>query len=64
MAICKKLSLNGYKWVNVEKFNSDLIKNYDVNSDNGYLLVEYPKELDSAHRDLPFLCEKRSKLHN
>ena len=65
-AMCKKLSLNGYKWANVEKSNSDFIKNYDVNSDKGYLLevdVEYPKELHSAHRDLPFLCEKRSKLH-
>ena len=53
--MCKKLSLNGYKWANVEKFNSDFIKNYDVNSDKGYLLevdVEYPKELHSTHRVL------------
>ena len=65
-AMCKKLSLNGYKWANVEEFDSDFIKNYDDNSDKGYLLevdVEYPKELHSAHRDLPFLSEKRSKLH-
>ena len=51
--MCKKLSLNGYKWANVEKSNSDFIKNYDVNSDKGYLLeadVEYPKELHSTHR--------------
>ena len=62
----KKLPLNGYKWTNVEEFDSDFIKNYDDNSDKGYLLevdVEYPKELYSSHRDLPFLCEKRSKLH-
>ena len=53
--MCKKLSLNRYKWVNVEKFNSDFIKNYDVNSDKGYLFevdVEYPKELHSTHRVL------------
>ena len=65
-AMCKKLPLNGYKWANVEEFDSDFIKNYDDNSDKGYLLevdVEYPKELYSSHRDLPFLCEKRSKLH-
>ena len=65
-AMCKKLPLNSYKWANVEEFDSDFIKNYDDNSDKGYLLevdVEYPKELHSAHRDLPFLCEKRSKLH-
>ena len=65
-AMCKNLPLNGYKWANVEEFDSDFIKNYDDNSDKGYLLevdVEYPKELYSSHRDLPFLCEKRSKLH-
>ena len=58
--------LNGYKWTNVEEFDSDFIKNYDVNSDKGYLLevdVEYPKELYSSHRAFPFLAEKRSKLH-
>ena len=63
--MCKKLLLNGYKWTNVEEFDSDFIKNYDDNSDKGYLVevdVEYPKELCSSHRDLPFLFEKRSKL--
>ena len=47
-AMCKKLPLNGYKWDNVEEFDGDFIKNYDVNSNKGYLLevdVEYPKEL-------------------
>ena len=47
-AMCKKLPLNGYKWGNVEEFDGDFIKNYDVNSNKGYLLeldVEYPKEL-------------------
>ena len=60
--MCKKLPLNGYKWANVEKFDSDFIKNYDVNSDKGYLLevdVEYPKELDSSHRHLPFFARER-----
>ena len=64
--MCKKLPLIGYKWTNVEEFDSDFIKNYDDNSDKGYLVeldVEYPKELCSSHRDLPFLCEKRRKLH-
>ena len=65
-AMCKKWPLSAYKRANVEDFDSDLIKNYDDNSDKGYLLevdVEYPKELHSAHRDLPFLPEKRHKLH-
>ena len=64
--MCKKLLLNSYKWANVEEFDSDFIKNYDVNSDKGYSLevdVEYPKELYSSHRDLPFLSERKSKLH-
>ena len=61
-AMCKKLLLNSYKWANVEEFDSDFIKNYDVNSDKGYSLevdVEYPKELYSSH----FLSERKSKLH-
>ena len=65
-AMCKKLPLNGYKWANVEELDSDFIKNYDDNSGKGYLLevdVECPKELYSSHRDLPFLWEKRSKVH-
>ena len=64
--MCKKLPLNGCKLANVKDFDSDFIKNYDDNSDKGYLLevyVEYPKELHSTHRDLPFLPEKRHKLH-
>ena len=43
----------------------EFIKNYDEGSDTGYLLevnVEYPKELASEHRDLPFLPESRYKL--
>ena len=65
-AVCKKLSLNGYKWANVGKFDIDFIKNYNDNCNKGYLLevhVEYPKELYSSQSDLPFSCEKRSKLH-
>ena len=64
--MCKKLPLNGCKWANVKDFDSDFIKNYDDNSDKGYLLevdVEYPKELHSTHRDFTFLPEKRHKLH-
>ena len=36
-------------------------KNYDENSDKGYILevnVEYPKNLHDLHSDLPFLPEK------
>ena len=56
--------LNGKKCIS--KFNEDLIKNYDEESDEGYILdvdVEYPKNLQDLHSDLPFL-PKRMKLIN
>ena len=38
------------------------IKNYSKNSDQGYFLkvdIEYPKQLWSSHKDLPFLPERK-----
>ena len=61
----RKLPLNGYKWTDKSIFTDDFIKNYDDEGDKGCLLeldVEDPKELHSAHEDLPFLPEKRIKL--
>ena len=43
------------------KFNEEFIKNYDEDSDKRYILevyVEYPKNLNYLHRDLPFLSER------
>ena len=40
---------------------SKFIKDYDKNSDKGYILevdVEYPKNLHKLHSDLPFLPER------
>ena len=65
-AMNKTLPLNDYKLANVSIFTDDFIKDYDDKGDKGYLLeadVEYPKELLSAHKDLPFLPERRFKLH-
>ena len=65
-AMNRTLPLNGYKWADVSIFTDDFIKNYDDKGDKGYLLevdVEHPKELLSAHKDLPFLPERRFKLH-
>ena len=42
-------------------FTEDYIKNYDENSDTGYLLVvdvTYPKDLHENHKYLPFLPDK------
>ena len=47
---------------NVYKFDEDFIKNYDEDSNKGYLLevgVEYPKDLHNLHSDLPFLSERK-----
>ena len=46
---------------NISKFNEDFIKNYDKESDEGYLLevdAEYPKNLHDLHSNLPFLPER------
>ena len=51
--------LNGKK--NMLKFNEEFLKNYDEDSDKGYILeidVEYPKNLHDLHSDLPFLNER------
>ena len=45
----------------LSKRDEDFIKNYDENSDKGYVLevnAECPKNLHDLHRDLPFLPER------
>ena len=65
-AMSKKLPLNGFLWAkNLNQYTSDFIKNYDENSDLGYLLevdINYPKHLNELHSDLPFLPVKQNKL--
>ena len=62
-AISKKLPINGFKWENdLSRFNENFIKNYNENSDVGYFFevdIEYPKQLWSCHKDLPFLPERK-----
>ena len=43
------------------KINEEFIKNYDEDSDKGYILqvdVKYPKNLHFLHKHLPFLPER------
>ena len=59
----KKFSVNGFKQENnLLRFNEDLIKNYKKNSDVEYFLevdIQYPEQLQSSHKDLPFLPDGR-----
>ena len=61
-AMCKKLPVIGFKWVDdLSIFTEDFIKNYDEESDIGYLFVvdaEYLRNLHKLHSDLPFLPER------
>ena len=60
----EKLPVGNFKWIekdDISKFDEKFIKNYDENSDKGYILevdVEYPKNLHKLHSDLPFLPER------
>ena len=43
------------------KFNEEFIKNYDEDSDKGYILevdVKYPKNLHGLHEDLSLLPDR------
>ena len=58
----QKLLVGGCKSKkNMLKFNEDFIKNYDEDSDKGYILevdIKCPKCLHDFHSDLPFLSER------
>ena len=61
-AISQKLPVDGFEWLeNLSTINEDFIKNYDEDSDVGYIIqadIEYQKKLQSLHSDLPFLPER------
>ena len=62
-AMSRKLSVNGFKWLEkLSKFIKRFIKSYNENSHKGHFLevdVEYPETLRNAHKDFPFLPEKK-----
>ena len=61
-AMSQKLPVNSFKWKrNASKFSEGFMKNYDENSNKGYILevdIEYPKRLHNLHNDLTFLPER------
>ena len=66
-AMSEPLPVDGFFWIeNAPEIDGDFIKNYDEDTDKGYILevdAEYPKNLHDLHSDLPFLPE-RMKLIN
>ena len=58
----QKLPVSGFKWKkNTSKFTEEFIKNYDEDSNKGYILevdLKYTKNLHGLHEDLPFLPER------
>ena len=60
-AMSQKLPINDFKWVENNEINKEFIKNYNENSNKGYILeadVKYRKKLHDLHSDLPFLPKK------
>ena len=61
-AMSKKLPIDSFKWEqDLSMFTLDIVKNYNENSDIGYLFyadIEYPHTLRDKHSDLPFLPDR------
>ena len=61
-AMCKKLPIDTFMWEqDLSILTNDFIKNYNENSDKGYLFhvdITYPQEIRELHADLPFLPDK------
>ena len=61
-AMPEPLPVNGFDWMeDLFKIDEHFIKEYDQDSDKGYILevdVEYPKNLHDLLSDLPFLPER------
>ena len=61
-AMSQKLPVNNLEWIkDTSQFNEDSIKNYNVESDEGYFLevdVQFLEKLHEIHNDLPFLPER------
>ena len=55
----QKLPVGSFKWLqNTSQFNKKFVKNYNQDSNEGYVLevdVQYPERLDDLHNGLPSL---------
>ena len=58
----QKLTVNNFEWIKeTSQFNEDLIKKYNEESDEGYVLevdVQYLEILHELQNNLPFLPER------
>ena len=55
----QKLPINNLEWIkDTSQFNEDFIKNYNEESNEGYLLEVDVQYLEKLHNDLPFLRER------
>ena len=61
-AMCKKLPIDNFMWEqDLSILTNDFIKNFNENSDKGYLFhvdITYPQEIRELYADLPFLPDK------
>ena len=63
-AMSQKMPVRKFKWLekdDISKFDKEFIKNYDENSDKGYILegdVKYPEKIRMLHSDVAFLPER------
>ena len=61
-AMCKNLPAEGFKWDDASKYTEEMIKHYDEDGKYGALLegtIEYPKELQTLYKYLPFLSDRK-----
>ena len=58
----QNLPVDGFKWMtDISVLNDEFIRNYDEDSNKGYILevdVKYPKKLHDLYSDFPFLLER------
>ena len=63
-AIIKKLPIDSFKWIDdLKRFTSEFIKNYDIDSDTGYLLEVDIKKKKKESYVVHIQALKQALLH-